>query len=528
MFQALKKALLPLAFLALIVGGGAMFQAPKAHAALDPERIWFLDGYGDPGDTTCAAGTDRRLTMYHLPTNVRSATAEDGDIVELPSDGVLLCVQPIEGAGNVTLTSFDSVGHPRGDWSLPVCGSLDVDDDANLCVGVTLNAGGGVVPDAPAPDNNDLDLLAVYFDCSSDLPLTLRISQPAASSVELTVYCGPPSAVNLTITPTTVESNPAPFSTAHSLIRAEITTSTGGPVLPNTQVDLSVDRCLLSDGITDQATRDEAFDLFDTPPLPNYIVLDDFANSFPATLQSLTLTAFDIDANDDGYPDHSEVLAILHAEGCDPGPVAVTLSLNLAGTTDDIEETGTITVVGPPAFITVTASPTEVICGEKSEITVSVTDALNQGVSDNTRIEVITNHGGVLAGTGTSLTTNQPVNPLSSTTVEIFDGRGIAYLLTSPEHHGPYEVLAASTPSQFGNSTIETSAPVSAQVTVTCTLATAPDVTPPDTGTGTIKPPNTGDAGLAGGFGSSASLLVVAGATILAMAGIVRLRFSRA
>ena len=523
MFPALNKPIIALAALALILGSAVVLQAPRAEADLDPVQVWFLEEYGDTGDTTCGAGTDEQLTIVRFgeDTQVRSATAEDGDMVEIPSNGVLMCFQPEDTDGNVTIVSFDSTGDPEGDWQTPVCGTLD--RDTNSCVDTSISVGNVVVPDG----SNDLDLLAVFFDCSSVLPVTIRVIQDA-TTLEFTAYCGPPTGANLTIVPTTIESDPAAFNTAHSLIRVELTTSSGGAVLPNTEVDITVDRCSIGAGPTNQAERDALTDLFDNPPIEAFVALHALANTYPATGQSVSLEAFDVDTNDDGIPDHSEVLAVVHAEGCEPGPVTVTINVDRSSPLADLEAEGTITVIGPVAFITITAAPTELVCGEKAEITVSVTDALNQGVSDNTQIEVVTNFGGVLAGTGSSLFAGQPVNPLSSTTVEVFDGVGTAYLLTSVEHIGPYEVLAASTIGSIFGDALSDSPPVTSQVTVTCTLATAPDVIAPDTGTGEIRPPNTGDAGLAAGNGSATAWLPgIAGAALIALAAIAARRFAR-
>jgi hypothetical protein len=335
--------------------------------------------------------------------------------------------------------------------------------------------------------------------------------------MEFTVYCGPPTGANLTIAPATIESDPAPFNSSHSLIRIELTSGGNGPVLPFTEVQINVDRCELSDQIDTQNLRDQAVDLFDQEPLLEYVALALFADSFPQVGQSLSLTAFDVDSNDDTIPDHSEVLAILHAEECAAGPVIVTIEVEILGGSD-IEETVTITVVGPPVFIAVTAAPTELVCGEKAEINVSATDALNQGVSDFTEIEVVTNYGGVLGGTGATIDgSGGPVTPLSSTTVRLIDGAGIAYLLTSEKHIGTYEVLAAYRANEAG--------PVASQATVTCTPFQQTEVIAPDTGTGAIRPPNTGEAGLAAG-GGSGSLIAIAGAGFIALALIAR-RFAR-
>jgi hypothetical protein len=231
-------------------------------------------------------------------------------------------------------------------------------------------------------------------------------------------------------------------------------------------------------------------------------------------------------------------------------PLGNSLSLpNYLGV-PNIVLTATITVVGPPASITVAAAPTSLNCGEKATITVTVKDSAGQNVSDRTRVELVTNFGGVIGGTTATLgpvsVTGGNVYPVSSSSAETFNGVATAYLLTSTDHVGPYEVVAAAGGSvmasngylapwyntQVGsgqenglpantNPTNQayfpwynqglltyspSSAPVNAQATVTCSIpgapaAAIPVVTAPRTGQGpadafAIRPPNTGDAGL--------------------------------
>jgi hypothetical protein len=244
-------------------------------------------------------------------------------------------------------------------------------------------------------------------------------------------------------------------------------------------------------------------------------------------------------------------------------PLGTNLSLpNYLGVAN-IVLTASITVVGPPASITVAAAPTTLNCGEKATITVTVKDSAGQNVSDRTRVELVTNFGGVIGGTTATLgpvsVTGGNVYPISSSSAETFNGVATAYLLTSTDHVGPYEVVAAAggsvmasngflapwynqgvspvnTPNissyfPFYNQGLLTyspsSAPVNAQATVTCTVPGAPApaapipapvVTAPRTGQGpadafAIRPPNTGDAGLATSNGSSWTL--VAGALMV-------------
>jgi hypothetical protein len=240
------------------------------------------------------------------------------------------------------------------------------------------------------------------------------------------------------------------------------------------------------------------------------------------------------------------------APGVTPGKMNITVIIE--GTNvgfypygaQNIILTATVTVVGPPASIKVAASPTSVQCGEKSTITATVTDSVGQNVSDHTRIELVSNAGATIGGTGSTL--GFPgvgtINPASSSVAETFSGVGTAFLLTSTEHVGPYEVVVASGGSVGGVvSTAQpgvtyttgnfSTAPVSAQVTVTCALpvvaapvapaASAP-IAAPRTGEG-IRPPNTGDAGLAASNSSSA--LFIVGGLMFALAGFATLKFAR-
>jgi len=239
--------------------------------------------------------------------------------------------------------------------------------------------------------------------------------------------------------------------------------------------------------------------------------------------------------------------------------------------------TATITVVGPPASITVAAAPTTLNCGEKATITVTVKDSAGQNVSDRTRVELVTNFGGVIGGTTATLgpvgITGGQVYPVSSSSAETFNGVATAYLITSTDHVGPYEVVAAAGGSVMASngylapwynvvqgsgdlnsnglpanvnptnssyfpwynqgmlSYSPSSAPVNAQATVTCAIPGAPAaaipapiVTAPRTGQGpadafAIRPPNTGDAGLATSSGSSSWTLVAGALMVIAISG---------
>jgi hypothetical protein len=210
---------------------------------------------------------------------------------------------------------------------------------------------------------------------------------------------------------------------------------------------------------------------------------------------------------------------------------------------DDLVIKETVTVVGPPAAngVTVTAAPATVSCGEKATISVAVNDSIGQPVSDHTLVEAVTNAGGVLAGTGAVAGQAGLVTPVSSTVAETFGGKATFYLLTSTANVGKYEVVVTTgggggVTGQLVNGGVTTNllgglfttAPISVQVTVECTVPqVAAPVTNPPTGTGPntgqgIRPPSTGDAGLV----SSDSNTWVFGAAVAVVAALAIAGFS--
>lgn len=148
--------------------------------------------------------------------------------------------------------------------------------------------------------------------------------------------------------------------------------------------------------------------------------------------------------------------------------------------------------------LTAHAADDDLVCGQAKVISATIRDAGGNLVSDRTRVEFVTNYGGVLAGTGATLDplASGYVAPLSSTTAETFDGVATVTLITSTEHIGPYEVVistggsvytrqvpqppiyapGATTPSasayvpqfQYQTVYVPSGPPVAAQITVTC------------------------------------------------------------
>jgi hypothetical protein len=362
-----------------------------------------------------------------------------------------------------------------------------------------------------------------------------------------------------------VEAVPAVGNISHSLLVLTLTDAAGNPTVPGWRVDWTVSgRCTI-EGLDEDFYEDAADDWGAykiTNPSTGAAIEYNWSDHTGITASDTSLS-FNIDGNKavPGYQPKSIAAAVLHCEGATPGVASVRAEVDRSPLSDLVATTD-VTVVGPPAFITMTAAPSKLVCGEKATILVTVTDAINQKVSDHTVVELITNFGGVIGGTGATLAFPgvNAVTPLSSGAAETFGGVATAYLLTSSAHVGSYEVVASAGGSNLGyygidfgrkltngNSELLTdgnlsdnfanygiyarngyfSTPVvTSQVTVTCT-AGAPAVTAPSTGTGTISPPNTGDAGLVAGSSTNATLYVIAAAIAFVMAGLASIRYAR-
>jgi len=251
-----------------------------------------------------------------------------------------------------------------------------------------------------------------------------------------------PSTVTITATPATVEAVPAVGNLSHSLVVLTLTDSAGAPTVPGFEIDWTVSgRCTI-DGLTETeyvtaAALWAAYTI--TNPNTGAAIEAEYQSVSGVTAASNS-QSFNIDTNPSSavYAPKSIGAAILHCEGATPGVASIRAEVDRSPASD-LAATTDVTVVGPPAFITMTAAPSKLVCGEKATILVTVTDAINQKVSDHTRVELITNYGGVIGGTGASLTFPgvNAVSPLSSGAAETFGGVATAYLLTSTAHIVP-------------------------------------------------------------------------------------------
>ncbi|HXH23462.1 MAG TPA: hypothetical protein VNN10_15695 [Dehalococcoidia bacterium] len=452
----------------------------------------------------------------------------DGDWFEFDDDDCL----STEGIGTDQLT-VDCAEQP----GTPPCSDDSPDQ-------------GGIVVIYQCPSTLDAPQTSLLL--STGITTTIHITASDAdgglpdSEVDVLVSCRPTAGgATLTASPTTVEIVPAPSNTAHSLIQLTVTDAAGNPILiaPSTDVDFSTDRCAIEETNVDTASElgsaRTLIAALTTSNPASYVAWDTFANSVAPDSSPLAdnSSVFDFDISGINVSWRSMAAAILHCDPhagittATPGVATVTACLEVPDAAD-ICRTVTVTVIGPPASITVAASPTSLRCGEKSTITVTVKDAIGQNVSDHTLVEMVTNLGGTIGGTGGVLSFVGPVVPVSSNGAGTFGGVATAFLLTSESHSGPYEVVATTGGTLPGGGAIGifSTPPISAQVTVTCTIpaptaAPAPTVTAPRTGTG-ITPPSTGDAGLSSSS-SSWTLFAIGGLAAFALAGLATLRFAR-
>jgi hypothetical protein len=174
-----------------------------------------------------------------------------------------------------------------------------------------------------------------------------------------------------------------------------------------------------------------------------------------------------------------------------PGPVKVTAQVQRPGA--DIILAVDISLIGPTASngLSLTLTPDSLECGETLLAEATAVDANGKPVSNGTRIYFTTD-------TSSGIINGSEGGQGSNTTI---DGKTKVTIAMSPDDPGIHTVIAYA---------LSSSGALLSQVSETfeCSVAVAPaapTVAPPATGTGTIVPPNTGDAGLAAGDGAGLS-----------------------
>jgi len=593
--------------------------------------------------TSATPGVNTGGSINYNTGSVASATADDDSIT------FSAIVQ-----ANMGFFDQPSCSDRNGNGVFGEAATFPLGDACTFPSGGTASAvaGGTAELEIPGAPINNVNTVIVRFSCSQlvgfatgpVMPITIQQDQGAFT---FNVICkGSAAAAGTTIsaTPNTVEIIPARSNTSHSLILMKIVDANGSPIFPGTDVQFTVSgptNCTIeSAGLgtgTSAITTINGIQATNTPILgtladgPGTLSLGaaipmtsalntaapgtyltwefsapasvptDVLGSF-APFGTFALTPFaDItkaidgfDLNSNGIPDASLAGAILNCnplQASSPTPGVATIQgcvavLNAV----DVCATTTVKVIGPPASVTVSASPTSVNCGEKSTVTATVVDSIGQNVSDHTRVEFVTNIGGVIGGTGAVAGFASNTAPVSNSVADTFGGVATAFLLTSSVNQGPYEVVATTGGTTSGDFSFQnfpfgaelqsidgsnispfgleiqpfntfanlTGTPianigefstfsyltrlggqfstpaVSAQVTVNCgapaaaaaPAVPAPIVQAPRTGTG-IVPPNTGDAGLARSSSASLTLFAFGGLVALTFAGLAAVKAVR-
>jgi hypothetical protein len=563
-----------------------------------------------------AINTDNYPPIFNLSTTAASTTPL---IVLGPGGTVLICVNAENGQGQLSIDTNDN-----GTVDRPACGpyssgpgNAQGGDDGDERIAewpddqcfdpVGTGTDQMFIPDINASNNgprdNDLETVIFRFNCGSFTGTTRVTVQQDSDTRYIAAFditCrGEVTAITITATPNTVEIVPARSNSAHSLIDVDTGTvvTTAGRA-----VDFRTDRCAIESSNVDEPQEYTAMKLAanqlntaipasyaqfnwlanhyfadDNTPVAdftNLVVIDSLATFSSGNPQVETVTGFDVNqfTGIAAAGTRTHAATILHCDPhggvttATPGVATISVCWEVVGGTD-ICGSVTVTVIGPPASITVAASPTSLRCGEKATITATVKDAIGQNVSDHTRVELVTNLGGTLGGQGAVAGFAGPVVPISSSVGDTFGGVSTAFLITSEVTSGPYEVVATSGGTSAGDWTdydftwsgsiidggsiwdgilfgshgvattlggIFSTPPVSAQVTVTCTIpaavvvapTVAPTITAPRTGQG-ITPPNTGDAGLADASGASWVLFAIGGIAALSLVGFATAKAAR-
>lgn len=443
----------------------------------------------------------------------------------------------IGGNLTVTFTFVDDEGTTHGDTNAVISasglGSFTAASSANSDGTVS---GVGTLSVSLTPDTDTVSEAITFvgtFQCFAAGTVTFTATEGTASATPIagmtatgtcatsltpTATTAPATitadSVTVTANPTTIEVFPVGTSQVASLITVRVKDSAGAEVVGQEVIALAPSGFIDATDPTNTSVPDTDTDGdgfideceagTDTSPLQDE---QNTVASATGTLGGTARFVFCARAQSAGG---STLTATL-------GPNKITIIVHQdEAAINDIIKTVDITVVGPPATITLSASPTSLVCGEKSTITGTVKDAIGQVVSTGTPLNLVTNFGGVLA---------PGASGFGGVSAGLTDSSGTTtgFLLTSTTHVGPYEVVASADSNGDGVPDIF------AQVTVTCTAGavptTAPSITAPTTGQG-ITPPSTGDAGLASSS-SSWTLFTIGGMAAFALASLATLRFAR-
>jgi hypothetical protein len=412
---------------------------------------------------------------------------EDGD----PNVAHIL-VQPAVGTQVVDTMDPDDFndadGHPLddiGDWLLDVGYSDFVGsyDDYDVCGNSDDDGWGFIDFECIQPGYFHIDILTP--DDTEETGMTVKF------------FCaGQAESATIAASPSTVEIVPVGSSKGSSTITVTVLDQDGDR-LEHAEVTFTTNKCKFDgDSNTSPAgggTTVTTYTDSDTSSDTNYL-----ANN---PLQYSAGTA--------------EAVLNCTSSSTTPGTASITAIVDRPGS--DIVLSTTVTVVGQTSAtgLKLSLTPDDLECGETILAVAEAVDSLGQPVSNGTVIYFTTDtSSGVLGGAEGA-----------QGGVYTVDGEASVLIATDPSKPGIHTVIAY---------TVNAAGSVNAQTSETyvcdgAVAPAAPTVAPPATGTGTgsITPPNTGDAGLAAGTSSSFSLIVLAGAVAFVLAGLASVRFAR-
>ncbi len=468
---------------------GVIFQV----AVVDPTLKGFSNGDFDVADATffplqsgdgIPGNTGLIIDTFFAPVNTT----------------VWFGVAAENGRGKVFLDSsnFYTSG-PYGTFPKALCNDVsangaDFEDPADICAGMT---GVGTARLEIADINNQIanlapttfprEGIAVPFRCPAQPGTARMVVGQGSFTITFFMVChGPLSSLQLSATATTLEIIPQPGSVAHSLLKLQLFDQFGG-IVAGRFVDWRVDRCAIE--VDDVSTVEGALNVL-SGTIPAHLTLAPDSNFQLDTGRNLV---YDFDG--DGKLE-ALALAVIH---CEPphapsqsgGPLHVTATIMEPGGALFVASL-TLTVIGPPAGISVIATPTSVPCGQKVAASAAVLDAAGQPVSDNTPVEFVANVGSTSSAVGFLA----PVAPVSSSIAFTISGLATTYLLTSEVTTGTYEIVA-SAEGMPGLPPVTGSARISCfKQTPAVSAPTAQAASPAATAPRPIAPPNTGDAGI--------------------------------
>jgi hypothetical protein len=441
---------------------------------------WFMpDDFSD--DASDCSDDDQLVAAI----NDEFDEVDDEDVIFLfnepgsgEDDRVWICVEvdsddePLE---------FDADDY--GSWEEAICAAEDNDDcsDTNGLGTDTLTIHCDLEPICDDDDESDDGDVAALFVCEDDdageATITITQGEPddpdGLEEVQFRIIClnevDEVDGDELTCVPCEVEIVPALGNTQYALIYAKLLDEDGDAAAFGREVTWTTDNCevaestddslwedVLDDDDEDLDTFDEIIDIFEefenSPTPENADDIADFVDDFfdpewddeASEEETFLEEPFD---EDDPFEDLDTFAATIlncgQGHDSEPGVAEVCLIVEIIND-PDIVECVEVTVTGSPATLTVTADPTSVRCGERSQVTVTVRDAEGEPVSDHTLVEAVTNFGGVLGGTGAVAGQQGLVTPVGSTLAETINGVATFWLLTSETHSGPYEILVTT------------------------------------------------------------------------------------